>query len=167
MFRVGRCMVFLIACALIPCAAAQDKKDDKKKDKKEEFKLSAEEQAVIDGTNAERKKAEKPQPALKMNQKLTEAARKHAENMAAQEKMDHVLDGKNPADRAKAAGYKFKSLGENVAAGQRTPKDVVQAWMNSPPHRENILKDAYTEIGVAGVKGKDGMIYWVQVFGKQ
>lgn len=161
MVRPARCAVFLLACALIPCAGAQEKKG-----KKEEFKVSAEEQAVIDATNAERKKAEKPLPALKMNLKLMEAARKHAENMAAQEKMDHVLDGKNPGDRAKAAGYKFRALGENVAAGQRTPKEAVQAWMNSPPHRENILKDAYTEIGVAGVKGKDGLIYWAQVFGK-
>ena len=166
MFRAGRCVALLLACALLPHAGAQDKKDDKK-NKKDEFKLSAEEQAVIDGTNAERKKAEKPLPALKMNPKLMEAARKHAANMAAQEQMDHVLDGKNPADRAKAAGYAFKALGENVAAGQKAPKDAVQAWMNSPPHRENILKDAYTEIGVAGVKGKDGLIYWAQVFGKQ
>lgn len=173
MFRFAHYFALILACGLVSAAGGQEKKDAKdKKDtkdvkKKDEFKVSAEEQGVIDLTNAERKGAETPLPALKMNPKLMDAARKHAANMAAQEKMDHVLDGKNPADRADAAGYKYQSLGENVAAGQTTPKQVVKGWMNSPPHRENILKDDYTEIGVAVAKGKDGMLYWVQVFGRQ
>jgi uncharacterized protein YkwD len=173
MFRFARCVALVAACGMISAAVAQEKKDAKDakdtKDtkKKDEFKVSAEEQGVIDLTNAERKGAEKPLPPLKMNPKLMEAARKHAANMAAQEKMDHVLDGKNPADRATAAGYKWRAVGENVAAGQKTPKEVVKAWMDSPPHRENILNDAYNEIGVAVAKGKDGMLYWAQVFGKQ
>lgn len=163
----GRCVAFLLACTLIPCGWAQEKKDDKTKDKKDEFKLSADEQAVIDLTNAERKKADKDLQPLKMNPKLMDAARKHAANMAAQEKLEHELDGKNPADRADAAGYKWRTVGENIAAGQPTPKKVLAVWMDSPPHRENILKDKYTEIGVAAVKSKKGDVYWVQVFGRQ
>jgi uncharacterized protein YkwD len=169
MFRL---CVFLFAAVALTGAAPPEpkkdvKKDTKKDDKKDDKKLTADEQAVIDFTNAERAKGEKKLPALKANPQLMEAARKHAANMAAQEKMDHVLDGKNPADRAKAAGYKYRGLGENVAAGQESPKDVVKAWMDSPPHRENIMKADYLEIGVAVVKSKTGDRYWVQVFGRQ
>src|SRR3954451_2607533 len=102
MFWSGGCLAFLLCFALLPGAQADDKKDAKK-DKKEAFKLSADEQAVIDLTNAERKKADKCLEPLKMNPKLTEAARKHAANMAAQEKLEHELDGKTPSDRAEAA----------------------------------------------------------------
>ncbi len=159
--------VFALCCVLALTTVGAAWPDPKTEPKKGEFKLTAEELAVIDLTNAERAKGEKKLPALKMNPKLMDAARKHAANMAAQEKMDHVLDEKNPADRAKAAGYKYRGLGENIAAGQETPKDVVKAWMDSPPHRENIMKGEYLEVGVAVVKSKTGDRYWVQVFGKQ
>jgi uncharacterized protein YkwD len=166
MFRAGGCLAFLLCFALLPCTQAEDKKDAKK-DKKEAFKLSAEEQGVIDLTNAERKKADKSLEPLKMNPKLMEAARKHAANMAAQEKLEHELDCKTPADRAEAAGYEWSAIGENIAQGQETPKKVVAGWMDSPPHRGNILNSEYTEIGVAVAKSKSGELYWVQVFGKQ
>lgn len=167
MFRAARGLTCLLAFGLLAGAGAQEKKDDKAKDKKDEFKLSAEEQAVIDLTNAERKKADKELSPLKMNPKLMEAARKHAENMATQEKMEHELDGKNVADRADAAGYDWKTVGENIAARHSKPKDVLEAWMKSEVHRNNILKDEFTEIGVAVAKSKKGDLYWVQVFGSR
>ena len=169
MFRGGRCLVILLACALVPCGFAQEKKDEKPKDKnkKDVFKLSAEERAVIDLTNAERKKSDKELVPLKMNEQLMEAARKHAANMAAQEKMEHELDGKRVPDRADDAGYKWVTVGENIAQKQLTPKEVIAAWMKSPTHRDNILNGDYTEIGVAVVKSKKGELYWVQVFGSQ
>ena len=166
MFRVSGWLAFLLAFALLPCTQAEDKKDAKK-DKKAEVKLSAEEQGVIDFTNEERKKADKSLEPLKMNPKLMEAARKHAANMAAQEKLEHELDCKTPADRAEAAGYEWTVIGENIAQGQETPKKALATWMDSPPHRENILNDGYTEIGVAVATSKSGDLYWVQVFGKQ
>jgi uncharacterized protein YkwD len=168
-FHIGRCLVILLACALVPCGLAQEKKDDKPKDKnqKDEFKLSAEERSVIDLTNAERKKADKELVPLTMNPQLMEAARKHGENMAAQEKMEHELDGKKVPDRADDAGYKWVTVGENIASKQPTPKEVVAAWMKSPTHRDNILNGDYTEIGVAMVKSKKGVVYWVQVFGSR
>ena len=152
----------LLAFALAPLAWADDKKDDKKS----ELKLTADEEAVIVLTNAERKKAEKELPPLKMNPQLMAAARKHAENMAAQGKLDHKLDDKAPGDRTKASGYKSEFVGENIAWNQKSPKDVVKAWMDSEGHRENILFAEYTEIGVAVAKNKKGEPYWVQVFGK-
>lgn len=152
----------LLAFALAPLAWADDKKDDKKS----ELKLTADEEAVIVLTNAERKKAEKELPPLKMNPQLMAAARKHAANMAAQGKLDHKLDDKDPGDRTKAAGYTSEFVGENIAWNQKSPQDVVKAWMDSEGHRENILHAEYTEIGVAVAKNKKGEPYWVQVFGK-
>lgn len=143
--------------ALVSAAAAAD---DKKKDT---FKLTKDEQELIDQTNAERKK-EGLEP-LKPNRELTEAARSHAMNMAKQQKMEHELDGKTPADRVLAAGYKYARTGENIARSFRTPKVAVEKWMGSPPHKENILNKTYTEIGVAVARSASGEPYWVQVFG--
>lgn len=161
-----RYSALLLAFILAPVAWTDDKKDEKKDAKKPELKLTADEEAIIELTNAERKKAETPLHPLKVNPQLMEAARKHAENMAAQDKLDHKLDEKEPVDRTKAAGYKSKFVGENIAWNQKSPKDAVQAWMDSEGHRENILEPRYTEIGVAVAKNKKGEQYWVQVFGK-
>lgn len=128
------------------------------------LKLTADEAAVIEKTNAERKKADlKP---LEPNPKLLAAARKHAENMAAQDKLEHVLDEKTLADRVTAAGYKYARTGENIAWNAKDPGAAVAGWMDSKPHRENILQEEYTEIGVAVAKNAKGEPYWVQVFGK-
>jgi uncharacterized protein YkwD len=152
----------LCACVAVPFLNAIGRADDKK----EGFKLTADEQAVIDLTNAERAKGEKKLPPLKMNPKLMEVARKHAENMAAQDKLEHVLDDKKPGDRLKAAGYKYRAVGENIALGGTGVADVVEGWMGSKIHRDNILKPDYTEIGVGVAKNAKGDPYWVQVFGK-
>ncbi|MGL5944276.1 MAG: CAP domain-containing protein [Waterburya sp.] len=58
-------------------------------------------------------------------------------------------------------GYQYSNLGENVAQGQTTPTDVLDSWMNSSGHRENILNPNFTEIGV-GYENN----YWTQVFGR-
>jgi uncharacterized protein YkwD len=156
--------VCVLMFALIASVGAQEKKEEPKiEPKKEELKLSKDEEAVIDLTNAERKKADLM--PLKPNLKLMTAARDHAANMAKQDKFEHNLDGKEPADRVKDAGYIYSRTGENIAWNPKTPKEVVQGWMNSPPHRENILKPEYTEVGVAVAKNKKGEGYWVQVFG--
>jgi len=149
----------------VAVTTAQTPKVDPKKNKKDELKLSKEEQGVIELTNVERKKAELP--PLKANAQLMAAARSHAENMAKQDKLDHVLDEKKPADRVKDAGYRYGYVGENIAWNQDHPKEVLEAWMNSQPHKENILKKDYEEIGVAVVKNAKGERYWVQVFAKQ
>lgn len=142
-------------------APAQTEAKTKDKDK---MVLSKEEKGVIEFTNAERKAANLE--PLVMNPKLMAAARSHAANMAKQNKLNHVLDEKNPADRVKEAGYEYANTGENIAFNPVTPKEVVKGWMNSPPHQENLLKPEYTEIGVAVAKNKSGQRYWVQVFGK-
>lgn len=126
-----------------------------------EFKLTAEEQAVLDLVNAERKK-ENLDP-LKANEQLTKAAREHSINMAKQLKLAHELDDKRPADRVKETGYRDNGVGENVAYGAATPAAVMKMWMDSEGHKANIL-GKYTEFGVGSAIGTDGLKYWTQVF---
>lgn len=124
--------------------------------------LSADEKKLLELTNAERKK-EGVAP-LKANLKLFAAARAHSENMAKQDKLAHELDT-TPPERVKEAGYAFRAFGENIAAGQRTAADAVAAWMDSPPHRKNLLSEDFEEVGLAVAATKDGKRYWTQVFG--
>lgn len=56
------------------------------------------------------------------------------------------------------------TVGENIAAGQQTPAEVMNAWMNSQGHRENIMNSSFGQIGVGVVKGGSYGIYWVQMF---
>ncbi len=157
-----RFAVLLFALAPLAAIGADDKKKD---DPKDELKLSADEKAVVDRTNDERL-AFALEP-LKANPRLMDAARKHAENMAKQDKLNHVLDENGPGDRVEAAGYKYRAVGENIAWNQPGPKEVVAAWMDSEDHRDNMLNKDYTEIGVAVAKNAKGEPYWVQVFGKR
>lgn len=129
----------------------------------DDVKLSADEQAVLDDTNAERKKA--GLDPLTVDAKLLAAARGHAANMAKTDRLDHTLDGLTAADRVKAAGYEFSRTGENIAWNQKTPKAAVAGWMQSAGHKENLLNTDFTQIGVAAAKNAKGEPYWVQVFG--
>ena len=61
----------------------------------------------------------------------------------------------------KKFGISYTSAGENIAQGQRTPEEVVQAWMNSAGHRANILNNGFTHIGVGYVESGN---YWTQQF---
>lgn len=128
----------------------------------EKFQLARDEQEVVDLTNKERKAADLP--PLKVNEKLVKAARAHSANMAKQEKLDHTLDEKGPAERLKDVNYAFATWAENVAEGQRTAAEVVASWMDSEMHKANILSKN-TEIGIGVAKGADGKKYWTQVFG--
>lgn len=67
----------------------------------------------------------------------------------------------SPFDMIKNFGLSYRTAGENIAKGQRTPKDVVNAWMNSSGHRKNILNSSFKKIGVGYVEGGN---YWTQMF---
>jgi len=98
---------------------------------------------------------------LSFNQRLYAAAQNHSNDMARHGFMSHQgSNGSSMSDRVRAVGYNYSSIAENVAAGYRTPEEVVRGWMNSPGHRKNILNPNLTEIGV----GHDNN-YWTQVFG--
>ncbi|GGR27490.1 CAP domain-containing protein [Streptomyces roseolus] len=117
---------------------------------------------VLSLVNAERAKA--GCGPLTANATLARAAQAHSDDMAARDFFDHTNpDGADPGDRVTAAGYPWSTYGENIAMGQRTPEQVMEAWMNSPGHRANILNCDFKELGVGVHDG--GGPYWTQVFG--
>lgn len=128
----------------------------------EEPELTKDEKNIVTLTNKERAKAQLP--ALKINPLLCKAAKGHARNLAKQDVLVHDLDGENPGDRIRKAGYTFHTWAENVCRGQVNAAQAVSDWMQSPVHSANILGKDSTEIGVAiAVDGKKRK-YYVQVF---
>ena len=106
-------------------------------------------------------------PGLEYNGVLARAAQGHAADMRVCSYFAHeCLDGRTPFDRMAAAGYAGSTMGENIAAGQQTPQEVVEGWMESKGHRENILNPDFTEIGVGYEYSEDSLgPRWVQNFG--
>ena len=120
--------------------------------------------AVIDLTNRERTRH--GLPPLSADPPLTTAAQAHSADMVARAFYAHTApDGSEPWDRAAAAGSTRRSIGENIACGQRSPAEVVEGWMNSPGHRANILKPGFTHIGIGFAGGGRAGTYWTQLFG--
>lgn len=64
----------------------------------------------------------------------------------------------------RASEIDFTAAGENIAYGQRTPQEVMNAWMNSAGHKANILSNIYDQIGVGVAKKANGTYYWTQMF---
>ncbi len=109
---------------------------------------------------------------LVANDELDATATAHSKDMADQDYFDHTgQDGSKPWDRAETFGYEARSMGENIAAGYRTPEQVVQGWIDSPGHRANLLNESFTELGVGYhlLENDTGSVnyqrYWTQVFG--
>ena len=73
-------------------------------------------------------------------------------------------NGSSFATVLKENGVTYRGAGENIAWGQKTPEQVVTAWMNSPGHRANIMNAKYTKIGVGNLQNNAGTQYWVQLF---
>lgn len=102
---------------------------------------------------------------LSANQELTIAALKQARSMASTNLFSHIgINGDTVGDRISASGYTWKACGENIAAGQMTPKQVVAGWLKSPGHCKNIMNGDYQEMGIAKARSKN-TTYWVQTFG--
>jgi uncharacterized protein YkwD len=103
---------------------------------------------------------------LRANSQLTEAARDHARDMAEHHNVSHEgSDGSDEAKRVKKRGYRYQLIGENIAGGQPTVEVVMQSWLNSPPHKENILAN-FTDFGAAVVPDGSGRKYWCAAFGR-
>jgi uncharacterized protein YkwD len=103
------------------------------------------------------------------NPLLDRAAAIHAGDMAQHSYLEHEgRDAASPADRVDRAGYRWRSVGENIASGQTTPEEVVQEWLASPTHCATLMNPGFTHMGVAyavDVNSEAG-IYWAQVFGR-
>ncbi|EJR56590.1 hypothetical protein IIM_00522 [Bacillus cereus VD107] len=138
----------------------ETQKPAEQKPAEEAKSLSEFEQRVVELTNAERTK--QGLPALKIDTELSKVARIKSEDMQKNNYFDHNSPTYgSPFDMMKKFGISYKSAGENIAQGQRTPEEVVQAWMNSAGHRANILNSGFTHIGVGYVESGN---YWTQQF---
>ncbi|WP_107064566.1 sigma-70 family RNA polymerase sigma factor [Streptomyces sp. NRRL S-118] len=122
-------------------------------------------QRVTELVNAERAKS--GCGPVRQNSRLDTAAQRHSADMDARDFFDHTNpDGEGPGERVTAAGYEWSTYGENIARGQQTPDQVMDAWMNSSGHRANILNCSFKEIGI-GIHEQAGGPWWTQVFGAQ
>ncbi|ALC92237.1 sporulation protein [Bacillus sp. FJAT-18017] len=122
--------------------------------------LSAYEQQVVTLTNQERAKA--GLPALKIDENLSKVAREKSRDMGAKNYFSHTSPTYgSPFDMMKQFGISYRTAGENIAMGQRTPQEVVTAWMNSEGHRKNIMSADFTHIGVGHIENGN---YWTQMF---
>lgn len=101
---------------------------------------------------------------------LARSSQAHSDDMAARDYFEHASpEGGEVWDRAKEQGYNYSYVGENIAVGQQSVKEVVDGWMDSKGHRENILNYNFTHLGYAKAvgtfKGDSGFVYWTQNFG--
>ncbi|MBR7553471.1 CAP domain-containing protein [Allobacillus sp. GCM10007491] len=118
------------------------------------------EQQVVQLTNEERSK-HGLQP-LKIDTELSKVAREKSRDMATNNYFSHNSPTYgSPFDMMKQFGVDYRTAGENIAKGQRTPQQVVNAWMNSEDHRANILNGNFTHIGVGYVEQGN---HWTQQF---
>ena len=118
---------------------------------------------ILKYVNQERK-AKRLAP-LVMNEKLNKIAVIKAIDMAKEEKLSH--DSKKfgmTFNLIKKENIKYKSAAENIARWHDTPEFVMERWMKSKGHRDNILSKNYNEIGIGKAVDKDGKNYWVQIF---
>ncbi|MDK2585404.1 CAP domain-containing protein [Romboutsia sedimentorum] len=125
--------------------------------------FSAFQKEVTDLVNVERtNRGLKP---LTLDSQISNVATKKSQDMIDKNYFDHNSPTYgSPFDMMKQFGISYKSAGENIAMGQNNPKEVVNAWMNSKGHRENILNTNFTNIGVGIAKNSNGSIYWTQMF---
>jgi len=109
-----------------------------------------------------------PAPPLAWSDLLAQAALAHSRDMAQRNYFDHVdPSGGSVAERAATAGYRWRVVGENIAAGQGSAKQVVAGWLASPGHCVNIMSREFAEMGAAyAINPHSALeIYWTQAFG--
>ncbi|HAS92319.1 MAG TPA: hypothetical protein DCS12_08850 [Clostridiales bacterium] len=119
------------------------------------------EKQVVELVNVERQK--NGLAPLTLDPAISNVARIKSQDMSANNYFAHQSPTYGSAgDMLAKHGIRYTAWGENIAAGQRTPEEVVNAWMNSPGHRANILASHFTKIGVGYVN--NGRPYWTQMF---
>ncbi|MEM1503094.1 CAP domain-containing protein [Domibacillus sp. 8LH] len=120
--------------------------------------VNAFEQEVAKLVNQERAKV--GLKALTLDTELSKVARAKSQDMKDKGYFSHQSPTYgSPFDMMKQFGITYKTAGENIAKGQKTPAEVMEAWMNSDGHRKNILNSEFTHIGVGYVGG-----HWTQMF---
>ena len=107
-----------------------------------------------------------PVAPVRFSPDLACAARSYSEERAESGFFSHTdLQGRRAVARVRRAGFSAKSVGENLAWGQRTPEDAVRIWMDSPGHCRNLMGPHYRFTGVGVRAGAGGKLFWSQLFG--
>ena len=127
---------------------------------------------IVEQTNDFRVKNDLP--PVTIDDDLQQAAQSFADYMSAENRYGHRADGRTPAQRAKDAGYDYCEVRENIArvvdstdnTGDELSKTLTRGWIDSPPHRENMLAGDVTQTGVAIATDKGLTFYAVQLFGR-
>ena len=107
-----------------------------------------------------------PAPAVRLSGTLAGVAFGHAHDMAEHSYFEHQdRAGHSPAERVRAVGYRETLVGENIAYGPKSAEEVVQGWLESPGHCENIMDPRFAEMGIAYAPGQAAKrgLYWVQL----
>jgi len=105
---------------------------------------------------------------VKWNDQLSAAAVAHAKDMVTHNFFNHTgSDGLGVSERVDTAGYQWRAVGENIAAGQLDMDEVHQSWLDSEGHCKNIMNDLFSEVGAACMEDPNTFFgsYWVVVFG--
>ena len=106
-------------------------------------------------------------PQVQWNTTLETMARQHAHFLVSVGELRHRNEaGQALTERATAAGYRFKSIGENLAQGQHTLTSVLHAWATSETHCATQLGAAYTDVALACEPGRNGRPLWVMVLAR-
>ena len=141
----------------------KEDQDDSSKNEQVSAGQSSMTSQVLNLVNSER--AAQGLMALQKDSRLAALAQQKAEDMAKNQYFSHTSPTYGSAfDMLKAAGYSYKTAGENIAMGQKSAASVMDGWMHSSGHRANILHTSYEKIGVGYAVSADGMPYWVQIF---
>ncbi len=105
----------------------------------------------------------KPVQPVAWSEILWEASSGHCSTMARRGILCHTdYDGARPGENILRLGYKWSAYGENVGEGYRTPEEMVNGWLKSPGHCENIMNPAFREAGSSFLRGAQG-IYWTLI----
>ena len=141
----------------------KEDQDDSSKNEQVSAGQSSMTSQVVNLVNSER--AAQGLTALQKDSRLAALAQQKAEDMAKKQYFSHTSPTYGSAfDMLKAAGYSYKTAGENIAMGHKSAASVMDGWMHSSGHRANILHTSYEKIGVGYAVSADGMPYWVQIF---
>ncbi|QSX07394.1 hypothetical protein JYG23_13000 [Sedimentibacter sp. zth1] len=125
--------------------------------------VSSFEKKVVELVNVERTK--NGLTPLKLDTSISNVARIKSKDMATNNYFSHTSPTYGSAGNMLTKyNISYTAWGENIAAGQRTPEEVVNAWMNSSGHRANILSSTFTKIGVGYATNSSGKAYWTQMF---
>lgn len=98
-------------------------------------------------------------PSLSSDGKLQSAAQDYAEHLALDGQLSHT-DGSQLGDRVTAAGYQWQAVGESLGLGNKTPAEILAAWLTSPDDRANILSPTFVDVGIGVATRPDGQIVW-------